>query len=228
MPREERLQRAGSFDGDLRSLRDNAPVKKRERPEREGPQPTPVQLTTPSEPIPSGIDVPQALNAPAPGPSASFEGLDFATWGAGHPPDTNGDVGPTHYIQSVNTALGIYDKASGARIAAFTFDTFMSQGNFGNLCDTENFGDPVVVYDSFEDRWVISDFAFMLDGSNNVVNPPGAFQCFAVSKTSDPVSGGWNFYSINTTGGLGDYPKLGIWPDGIYMSVNMLDRKSVV
>jgi uncharacterized repeat protein (TIGR01451 family) len=97
----------------------------------------------------------------------------------------------------------------------------MSQGAFGNLCDTDNFGDPVVLYDSFEDRWVITDFAFQLDGSNNVVNPPGAFQCFAVSKTGDPVGGGWNFYSINTAGGLGDYPKFGVWPDGLYMSANM-------
>ena len=48
----------------------------------------------------------------------------------------------------------------------------MSQGHFGNLCDTDNFGDPVVLYDSFEDRWVITDFAFQLDGSNNVINPP--------------------------------------------------------
>jgi hypothetical protein len=97
----------------------------------------------------------------------------------------------------------------------------MSQGAFGNLCDTNNFGDPVVLYDTFEDRWIITDFAFTLDGSNNVINPPGSFQCFAASKTGDPVSGGWNFYSINTSGGLGDYPKLGIWPDGLYMSVNM-------
>ena len=97
----------------------------------------------------------------------------------------------------------------------------MSQGNFGNLCDTDNFGDPVVLYDSFEDRWFITDFAFKLDGSGNVVNPPGAFQCFAVSKTGDPVTGGWNFYSIAAPGGLGDYPKFGVWPDGIYMSANM-------
>jgi hypothetical protein len=53
------------------------------------------------------------------------------------------------------------------------------------------------------------------------VNPPGSFQCFAVSQSGDPVGGGWNYYSINTTGGLGDYPKFGIWPDGIYMSTNM-------
>jgi hypothetical protein len=62
--------------------------------------------------------------------------------------------------------------------------------------------------DTFEDRWIITDFAFTLDGSNNVINPPGAFQCIAASKTGDPVSGGWNFYSINTTAGLGDYPNI--------------------
>lgn len=230
-PREHRMQRAGSFDGDLRSLTDTRPVRRRERPERENkPRPAPVELRDPnqpgsaaSDPALSGIDDPQTLLAPAPGPSANFEGLDFAAWGAGHPPDTNGDVGPTYYIQTINTSIGIYEKATGTRVAAFTFDTFLSQGNFGNLCDTDNFGDPVVLYDTFEDRWVITDFAFMLDGSNNIINPPGAFECFAVSRTGDPVTGGWNFYSINTTGGLGDYPKLGIWPDGLYMSVNMFD-----
>ena len=107
----------------------------------------------------------QSPAAPAPAPDSSFDGLDFATWGAGHPPDTNGDVGPTYYIQTINTSIGIYDKSTGNRVAAFTFNAFMSQGHFGNLCDTDNFGDPVVLYDSFEDRWFITDFAFKLDGS---------------------------------------------------------------
>jgi uncharacterized repeat protein (TIGR01451 family) len=116
--------------------------------------------------------------------------------------------------------VGIYDKSTGTQLAAFTFDTLMSQGSFGNQCDTENFGDPVVLYDTFEDRWVLTDFAFTLDGGG-AVNPPEAFQCFAVSKTSDPVSGGWNFYSIRMADFLNDYPKLGVWTDGIYMSSNM-------
>ena len=163
------------------------------------------------------------VNAPAPGPTASFDGLDFANWGDGHPPDENGDVGPTYYVQVVNTSIGIFDKATGNRVGAFTFNTFMSQGQFGNLCDTDNFGDPVVLYDTFEDRWIITDFAFKVDGSGSVANPPGAFQCIAVSKSGDLVNGGWNYYSINTTGGLGDYPKFGVWTDGIYMSANMFD-----
>ena len=157
---------------------------------------------------------------PAPAPNNVFEGLDRFNWGAGSPPDTVGDVGPTYYIQSVNASVGIYRKSDGFQEAAFTFDTLMSQGNFGNQCDTENFGDPVVLYDTFEDRWILTDFAFTLDGGGNV-NPAIAFQCFAVSQNGDPLTGGWNFYSRTVTDGLNDYPKLGIWPDGLYMSANM-------
>src|SRR6266700_586289 len=227
-PHEDRLVRGHAFHGDVRTL-PQIPPEKFERPERQEPrvrprlapgtvtsnssQAAPVQ----GQPLPS---------APAPAPSNSFVGLDFATWGAGHPPDTNGDVGPTYYIQTINTSVGIYRKSDNVRVAAFTFNTFMSQGSFGNLCDTNNFGDPVVLYDTFEDRWIITDFAFQLDGSNNIVNPPGAFQCFAASKSGDPVAGGWNFYSIHVVAGLDDYPKFGIWPDGLYMSANIFGYPS--
>ena len=226
-PREWRLRRARPFIGDLRQLSQIRPLRA-ERPEREGPEPSPGMFVPPggtSAPAGEEPEEPAAPNeetgSPAPPPTSNFEGLDFNNFGNGHPPDTVGDVGPNHYIQAINSSIGIYDKATGNRVAAFSFNTFMSQGNFGNLCDTNNFGDPVVLYDTFEDRWIITDFAFKLDSGGNVINPPGAFQCFAVSRSGDPVSGGWNFYSINTAGGLGDYPKFGIWPDGLYMSANM-------
>ena len=230
-PHQLLLKRAsGGRVFDVRKLKGT--VVKRERPEHEDPFGPPeeeeeeeeasAESVLPAKVSPSSVASAAAqAAAQAPGPDSSFGGLDFATWGAGHPPDENGDVGPTYYIQVVNTSIGIYDKSNGNRVAAFTFNAFMSQGNFGNLCDTDNFGDPVVLYDSFENRWFITDFAFQLDGSGNVVNPPGAFQCFAVSKTGDPVTGGWNFYSIAAPGALNDYPKFGVWPDGIYMSANM-------
>src|SRR5882724_12012291 len=219
-PKEEHLTRAQSFDGDLRSLPRRKPVQ-RERPEIEGPDSNPVFAPGTTVPSTTSTSAPQIVgpSAPAPAPLNVFEGLDRFNWGAGSPPDTNGDVGPNHFIQTVNTSIGIFRKSDGFQEAAFTFDTFMSQGNFGNLCDTENFGDPVVVYDTFEDRWIISDFAFVLDGGGNVVAP--AFQCIAASKSGDPVTGGWNFYSIQISDSLNDYPKFGIWPDGLYMSANM-------
>ena len=122
------------------------------------------------------------MMTPAPAPNNVFEGLDRLNFGAGSPPDTNGDVGKTYYIQTVNTSVGVFRKSDGFLEAGFSFNTLMSQGNFGNLCDTDNFGDPVVLYDTFEDRWIITDFAFKLDGSGNVLAP--AYQCFAASMNS--------------------------------------------
>ncbi len=216
-PQELTMRRAGDTQIDLRQL-PLSPPKRQWREEREPPPYTPREL--PGGPEPQPLSLPRVA-APAPSPSANFAGLDFLNWGAGRPPDTVGDVGPTYFIQAVNSSVGIYRKSDGVRLAAFTFNTLMSQGAFGNLCDTNNFGDPVVLYDTMEDRWVLTDFAFTLDGSNNVINPPGAFQCFAVSKTGDPLTGGWNFYSLQLTDALNDYPKFGVWPDGIYMSANM-------
>ncbi len=222
-PATNMLQKAHGTNIDLRNLPYVAP-KKRERPELDEPEGNPTLLPgtdgTPSsiEQAP-GHSLSPVRNGPAPAPNITFDGLDFATWGAGHPPDPNGDVGPTYYIETVNTSIGIYAKSTGTQVAAFTFDSLMSQGNFGNLCDTDNFGDPVVVYDTFEDRWVITDFAFTIN-SSGVVNS-NVYQCFAVSKSGDPVSGGWNFYSFETTDNFPDYPKFGVWPDGIYQSANL-------
>ena len=220
-PVELTLTRAESKTFDLRTLPFVAPVE-REREELEDPEIVRTELAR-TGPPPTDSALPgitPTANAPAPLPIAVYEGLDRFSWGAGSPPDPNGDVGPNHYIQTVNSSIGVYQKSDGAQLAAFTFDTFMSQGNFGNQCDNHNFGDPVVLYDTFEDRWIISDFAFTLDGGGNV-NPAISFQCFAASKTGDPVTGGWNFYSIAVTDGLNDYPKFGIWPDGLYMSANV-------
>jgi hypothetical protein len=218
-PVELQLKRAGSVRFDLRSLPRTGPVQQ-ERAELPEPPFNPVTLEGVAAPPEPGTPVgPPAPSAPAPAPINVFEGLDRFNWGAGSPPDTNGDVGPNHYIQTVNTSIGVYRKTDGFQEAAFTFNTFMSQGHFGNLCDTNNFGDPVVVYDTFEDRWIITDFAFLTDISGNVLAP--SFQCFAASMTGDPVSGGWNFYSIQISDALNDYPKFGIWPDGLYMSSNM-------
>jgi hypothetical protein len=213
-----------SFRGDLRDIPYEEPLKM-ERPEREAPQINPGVLVPPAGETPEPqIDrsFVKTLLAAAPPTTKNFDGLDFATWGAGHPPDTNGDVGPTYFIQAVNTSIGIYKKSDGSRTAAFTFNSFMSQGSFGNLCDTNNFGDPVVLYDTFEDRWIITDFAFTVDGSGNISS--NSFQCFAVSKSGDPVLGGWNFYFTVDTDFLGDYPKFGVWSDGIYSAANMFAK----
>src|SRR5439155_17564924 len=59
----------------------------------------------------------------APTSNASFPGLSHDPWGAGWPPDPNGDVGPNYYVQTVNSSVGIFDQANGAQAAAITFDS---------------------------------------------------------------------------------------------------------
>ncbi|HEY8226212.1 MAG TPA: hypothetical protein VIG25_13100, partial [Pyrinomonadaceae bacterium] len=200
------------FHGDVRRLPLRKPKIKKPRPEPKEPA-----AELPSTLEPDAALQPIAPAAAAPTPSASFPGLDFANWGNGWPPDTNGDVGPNHYIQTVNTSIGIFDKATGTRLAAFTFDTFFSQQPTGTPCDNSNQGDPVALYDALSDRWIVSDFAWSNYTSGAM------YQCMAVSQTSDPVSGGWYFYAWQTASGgkIPDYPKLGVWPDGIYMSANI-------
>jgi hypothetical protein len=151
-----------------------------------------------------------------PAPLANFAGLDQQNWGAGWPPDTNGDVGPVYYIQTVNTSIGIYTKTTGARVAAFTFDTFFN--GTGTPCDNSNQGDPIVLYDPIADRWLITDFAW-----SNLMSGP-YYECLAISQTGDPVTGGWYQYGfVANANYLDDYPKLGVWPDAYYMSVNLFD-----
>ncbi len=181
----------------------------------------------PKESIPQNMQWvdPVAQSAEAdglmPNPAASFRGLNYGNNGSGFPPDTVGDVGPNHYIQAVNTSIGIFDKSSGALLVnpALTFDQFFP-AYVGAPCDNNNRGDPVVLYDPLVGRWLVSDFAWV----NQSTGP--FYQCIAVSQSSDPVSGGWYYYALqadtgNFAGYLNDYPKLGVWADGWYMTANM-------
>lgn len=202
-----------SFDGDLRDLPQSSLTKNKinlefEPAVRELPDPTFI------DPARQTVYAPNAM----PTPSASFAGLDLLNWGAGWPPDTQGDVGPNHYIQAVNTSIGIYSK-TGTQLVAITFDDLFA--GTGTSCDADNNGDPVVLYDNTSGRWIISDFAW-----TNMQDGP-YYECIAVSKTADPVSGGWWFYGLRADDAshpwLNDYPKMGAWQDGIYMTANMFD-----
>ena len=214
-----------SMDKDLRDLPQVGPETK--RPAREmGQMPSYVADQGPDPVIQTADSVgDRPLGGPlaaAPAPLGTFVGLDLQNWGGGWPPDTHGDVGPTHYIQAVNTSVGIFDKATGNRLAAFTINNFFKAAGASStsVCATLNYGDPIVIYDQVSGRWFITDFAFAGSGGT-----PPYYECVAVSKTADPVSGGWWIYTITAdTASLNDYPKLGIWNDGIYMSANMFKR----
>jgi hypothetical protein len=214
------------FNGDVRRLPPaRGPVNPHHWNENEGPPLTP-QAVAPSAPIRRTADeAPNLALAAMPSPLQSFAGLSFddtitgGQAGAGFPPDTNGDVGPNHYIQAVNDSYAIYSK-TGTLLAAFTENALWLGANSGTPCDANNFGDAVVVYDALADRWILTNFAF----ANSSTGP--FFQCLAVSRSGDPIAGGWFLYAVRmdsgaiASGTLNDYPKFGIWTDCLYMSAN--------
>jgi MYXO-CTERM domain-containing protein len=136
----------------------------------------------------------------------------------GTPPDTNGTVGPNHYVQVVNGGIAIWNKTGTVAQAAKLLNVLWAGytgTNAGNGCAANNDGDPVVVYDQLADRWFLTQFS--LPNSNSGPN----FQCVAVSKTPDPT-GAYYLYDF-TYPGLNDYGKFGIWPDGYYATYNMFN-----
>ena len=149
-------------------------------------------------------------------PIMSFDGMNQVSNGAGWPPDTNGDVGVNYYVQTVNTSIAIYNKSTGALVSATTFDAFFPS-SVGNPCDSDNNGDPIVLYDQFNSRWFILDFAWFSSQTQ------GSHYSIAASQTSDPT-GSWYTYCFQADSTyMDDYPKCGVWHDGIYITANMFN-----
>jgi hypothetical protein len=195
------------------------------------PEP-PSQKTNQVAPI--SINTPLA---PMPGANRNFLGLTRTSAGSNNfPPDINGDVGRNYYIEAVNKAFAIFDK-NGNNLATFSEASLFPSTS---ICNTNAQGDPVVVYDQFHDRWILTYFAFGVSASSPTSGDPDTagtpippfLQCFAVSKTSDPVGGSWWLYAVRmdgigtiNPGYFNDYGKLGLWNDScLYYSANEFDE----
>ena len=122
------------------------------------------------------------------------------------PPDTDGDVGPNHYVQMINTVSEIFDKNGNSLVGPFPNNLFW-QG-LGGDCEFDNDGDPVVLYDERADRWLVSQFAITASPFS---------MCIAISQTSDPT-GAYYQYEFDFDRDFPDYPKLGIWGDSYTMT----------
>jgi N-acetylneuraminic acid mutarotase len=146
-----------------------------------------------------------------PGPLLTFDGLAAAQACACAPPDTDGDVGPNHYVEAVNVAFNVYDKNGNSLAGPTTYNSFFASLT-GTPCSNANDGDPFAFYDHEADRWVISDFAFPAFPGTSF------WQCVGVSQSPDPVAGPWALYAIQidpaNPAQLGDYPKFAMWDSG--------------
>jgi hypothetical protein len=161
----------------------------------------------------------QRIAAPNAMPVAgiTFAGINSAGSACGClPPDTNGDVGGNatypYFIQTVNSALSIFNKGTGAQLAGYPKQLNTFWATLGGQCNADNDGDPIVLYDAASDRWLVSQFAH--------TGAPPYDQCIAVSTSADPRGTYYQWAFQWSTTDLDDYPHFGVWPDAYYLTVH--------
>jgi hypothetical protein len=143
-------------------------------------------------------------------------GLTYEYDPAVGPPDTDGDVGPDHYVQVVNVAYAVFRKSDGFPIQkaratnGLWKDLPPLEDGSAHPCKTQNSGDGVVRFDRYADppngRWVIAQHA-----TGGLPTLPNYF-CVAVSQSGDPT-GLYHQYAFQ----IGGNAKLGLWRDGYYV-----------
>jgi hypothetical protein len=146
-------------------------------------------------------EVPNAM----PPTDASFNAFANLCGGCS-PPDPNAAVGPTQVVVMANVSLAVYDKTGAVLLTPRDINTIWT--GFGGNCETENAGDPVVLYDRSADRWLISQFT---------AAGPTYYNCVALSTTGD-ATGSWQRYAFSNGTSFPDYPKYGIWRDAYYFT----------
>ena len=159
-----------------------------------------------------------ASGALAVGMGLNFDGISatdtVASGGPFVPPDTNGAVGATQFVQWVNVTFAVYDKTTGATVLGPTPGNSFWKG-FGGPCETRNDGDIIIQYDKAAGRWIAAQPVFVAP----------FMYCLAVSTTSD-ATGSYHRYAFALPAGdFPDYPKLGVWPDAYYATFNIFSPK---
>src|SRR6266446_3579459 len=199
----------------LREMKQEKVEKKVEHEANENPK-VPASLKhkdSPDTAVQSASSVAAFAGLNMPSPLLNFDGIAFPGVACNcAPPDTNGEVGATQYVQIVNEGFQVFDKTTGASLLGPSGITTLWSG-FGGLCQTSGHGDPVVLYDQIANRWVITQFA----GSGVPTD-----ECVAVSTTSD-ATGSFNRYDFHLGSNFFDYPHLSVWPDAYYMSMNVFN-----
>src|SRR5207253_6337399 len=141
-----------------------------------------------------------------PAPLLTFEGMsnqdNFNIFGFRvNPPDPNGEVGPNNYVEMINLVFAVYDKTGNLLVGPVDTGTLWAGFPISDCTDPS--GDPVVLYDQFMDRWLLSQFT---------TRGPEFFNCVAISTTGDPT-GSYYRYAFSTGFNFPDYPKYGNWTD---------------
>jgi len=130
----------------------------------------------------------------------------------GEPSDTNLSVGGTQVVQWVNSMYAIWSKTGALQYGPTNGNTpWQGSSIASGRCASDNSGDPIVLYDKQNQRWIFTQFA---------VSKSPYYQCIAVSTGSD-ARGPYNLYAANFGTNFNDYPKVGIFDGNYYFTFNI-------
>src|SRR5262249_34987479 len=183
------------------------PVFKAKREANENPKIQHIHKDAPDHRVQKTIAADAFTAANMPTADKNFNGIQYPGVACNcAPPDTNGEVGTTQYVQIVNEGFQVFDKTTGGSLLGPSGISTIWSG-FGGVCETAGHGDPVVMYDQLADRWIISQFA----GASVPTD-----ECVAVSASGD-ATGAYHRYDFHLGSNFFDYPHLSVWPDAYYM-----------
>jgi hypothetical protein len=158
---------------------------------------------------------------PASGALAVQIGLNVrgSTYGlntTARPPDSDGAVGPAHFVELINGRFAVYRKSTGS-VAQSKTDTSFWQSSGIAIPGAQSVSDPRVVFDPGSQRWFASSILY--DPASLANN---SF-VLAISSSSDPT-GPWHGVSLvadPVNGDFADFPTLGVDANGVYLAANM-------
>ena len=129
------------------------------------------------------------------------------------PPDTDGAVGPNHYVQFINGRFAVYNKTTGSPISAVSDTTFWNAANISTSLTNQGLSDPRIIYDPLSGHWFVCEINTSNTGNSILVGR---------SNTNDPTAGaGWKATSyILNSSNFADYPTLAVDFNAVYIGID--------
>jgi len=123
------------------------------------------------------------------------------------PPDPNGAIGPSRYVEMVNLQYGVYDRSG----------TLLAQGSLYTLTNDFYISDPEIIWDPFTQRFYYT----MVDYIANTIK-------WGFSNSDKPDVDGFCNYTANFGyTDLPDYPRLGDTQHFLLVGVNLFANFSI-
>jgi hypothetical protein len=147
----------------------------------------------------------------------NFTGTTYGVNSQALPPDPNGVIGPTRFMEFVNGSVAVYNRTNGTSVQRKTDIKFWSDAGL-IISPDSGVSDPRVIYDPTVQRW----FATQVDFDSTATDPTTEANDFllAVSTTSSPT-GPWKgflFQADPDNGYFADFPTLGLDGNAVYIS----------